>query len=150
MYSIMGYGEMIADSVRMDAYVRALRRAVKPGSVVLDIGTGTGIFAVVAYSVLQRTHEIGVRMALGARRAEVLRLVMGHAMKLALMGLAVGAACALALSYALSSELFGVLRLDAAVFAGFTVLLAFVAALAAYIPARRATKVDPMVALRYE
>ncbi|MBI1940540.1 MAG: ABC transporter permease [Acidobacteria bacterium] len=73
---------------------------------------GSGIFAVVAYSVLQRTHEIGVRMALGARRAEVLRLVMGHAMKLALMGLVSGAACALGLSHALSSELFGVLRMD--------------------------------------
>jgi putative ABC transport system permease protein len=110
----------------------------------------SGIFAVVAYSVLQRTHEIGVRMALGARRAEVLRLVMGHAMRLALVGLVIGAACALGLSHALSSELFGVLRMDAAVFAGFTVLLAFVAAMAAYIPARKATKVDPMVALRYE
>jgi putative ABC transport system permease protein len=111
---------------------------------------GSGIFAVVAYSVLQRTHEIGVRMALGARRAEVLRLVMGHAMRLAVVGLVIGAACALGLSHVLSSELFGVLRMDATVFAGFTALLAIVAAMAAYIPARRATKVDPMVALRYE
>jgi putative ABC transport system permease protein len=109
-----------------------------------------GIFALMAYSVAQRTHEIGVRMALGARRADVLRLVVGYAMKLAIVGLAIGIPCALAMTNALSSLLFGIVRMDTLTLAGLTVLLAGVAALAAYVPARRATIVDPLVALRHE
>ena len=109
-----------------------------------------GIFAVMAYYVMQRTHEIGVRVALGARPRDVLRLVMGSAGAMAGIGLALGVAGALAMAHALSSVLFGVLRIDVAVFASLTALLALVAALAAYIPARWAAKVDPMVALRYE
>jgi putative ABC transport system permease protein len=103
-----------------------------------------------SYSVTQRTHEIGVRMALGARRFDVLKLVVGKAATLSGIGLAIGVSIALALSHALSSILFGVIRIDAAVFVLLTVMLAAVAALAAYIPARSATKVDPMQALRYE
>jgi putative ABC transport system permease protein len=89
-------------------------------------------------------------MALGAQRGEVLRLVVGYAIKLTIIGLAIGVPVALALTGALSSVLFGVVRIDTPVFALFALLLALVAVLAAYIPARRATKVDPMVALRYE
>jgi putative ABC transport system permease protein len=89
-------------------------------------------------------------MALGAQRGEVLRLVVGYAIKLTIIGLAIGVPVALALTGALSSVLFGVVRIDPPVFALFALLLALVAVLAAYIPARRATKVDPMVALRYE
>ena len=109
-----------------------------------------GIFAVMSYSVTQRTHEIGVRMALGARRFDVLRLVVGKAIKMAAAGLAIGVTIALLLSHALSSMLFGVIRIDGIVFVLLTVMLAAVAALAAYIPARWATKVDPMQALRCE
>ena len=109
-----------------------------------------GIFAVMSYSVTQRTHEIGVRMALGARRFDVLRLVVGKAFTLASIGLAIGVAIALLLSHALSAVLFGVIRIDAVVFVLLTVTLAAVAALAAYIPARIATRVDPVQALRYE
>lgn len=109
-----------------------------------------GIFAVMAYYVMQRTHEIGVRVALGARPGDVLRLVMGSASAMAGIGLVLGAAGALAMAHALTSVLFGVLQIDLAVFVSLTMLLAFVAALAAYIPARWAAKVDPMVALRYE
>jgi len=110
----------------------------------------TGIFAVMSYSVTQRTHEIGVRMALGARRFDVLKLVVGKAITLAAVGLAIGVSIALMLSHALSSVLFGVIRIDSIVFVLLTFMLAAVAALAAYIPARGATKVDPMQALRYE
>ncbi len=109
-----------------------------------------GIFAVMSYSVTQRTHEIGVRMALGARRFDVLTLVVGKAIRMAAAGLAIGVTAALILSHALSSMLFGVIRIDGIVFALLTLMLAAVAALAAYIPARWATKVDPMQALRYE
>jgi putative ABC transport system permease protein len=109
-----------------------------------------GIFAVMAYSVTQRTHEIGVRIALGARRADVLRLVVGFAMKMAAVGLVIGLVLATLLTRALSSALFGVVQTDVATFTVLTFLLAAVAVLAAYIPARWATKVDPMVALRYE
>jgi putative ABC transport system permease protein len=109
-----------------------------------------GIFAVMLYSVTQRTHEIGVRMALGARRFDVLRLVVGKAVSLAAIGLAIGVSMGLLLAHALSSLLFGVIRIDAAVFVLLTIILAAVAALAAYIPARWAMKVDPMQALRYE
>jgi len=109
-----------------------------------------GIFAVMAYSVLQRTHEIGVRMTLGAQRIDVLRLVIGHAAKLAAIGLGIGVAGALAIARVLTSVLFGVVRMDWLTFVGLTALLAAVAALAAYVPARWAMRVDPMVALRYE
>jgi len=109
-----------------------------------------GIFAVMAYSVRQRTHEIGVRIALGARRVDVLRLVVGFAMRMAGVGLVIGLSLATLLTRALSSALFGVVQTDVVTFALLTFLLAAVAAMAAYIPARWAMKVDPMVALRYE
>jgi putative ABC transport system permease protein len=109
-----------------------------------------GIFAVMAYLVTQRTHEIGVRMALGARRVDVLRLVVGFAMKMAAVGITIGLTLAGLLTRALSSALFGVVQTDVVTFAVLTFLLAAVAAIAAYLPARWATNVDPMVALRYE
>jgi putative ABC transport system permease protein len=109
-----------------------------------------GIFAVMSYSVAQRTHEIGVRMALGARRLDVLRLVVTSAVKMAAVGLSIGIVLALLLTFALSSMLFGVIRMDAYIFVLLTLVLASVAALAAYIPARWATRIDPMQALRYE
>ncbi len=111
---------------------------------------GSGIFALMAYSVSQRRHEIGVRMTLGAQSTDVLQLVVGRALKLTAAGLAIGVPAAWALTRALSSVLLGVIQIDAPVFAGFTLLLALTAGLAAYIPARWATKVDPIVALRYE
>ena len=109
-----------------------------------------GIFAVTAYSVTQRTHEIGVRVALGARRFDVLRLVVGGALKTATIGLGIGLALALLLTRAVSSALFGVVQFDVITITLLTLALASVAAVAAYVPARRAAKVDPMVALRYE
>jgi putative ABC transport system permease protein len=109
-----------------------------------------GIYGVTAYSVAQRTQEIGIRMALGARMIDVLKLVLRGGMSLALIGAAIGLASAFAVTRVMSSLLFGVTPTDLATFAAVALLLLVVAFLACYIPARRATKVDPLVALRYE
>ncbi|MEN3368543.1 MAG: hypothetical protein V7609_686 [Verrucomicrobiota bacterium] len=106
-----------------------------------------GIYGVMSFLVVQRTHEIGVRMALGAQRADVLRLVLGRAAKLVLAGTAVGLLLGLFSSQALRSMLYNVGAFDLATFIGVTVALAFVSLMASYIPARRATQADPMIAL---
>jgi predicted permease len=109
-----------------------------------------GIYGVMAYSVTRRTREIGVRMALGATRENVLGMVLGQGMRTAVIGVAIGIGGSLVLTRTMQSLLFGVTATDPITFAGVALLLAAVALLACYIPARRATKVDPMIALRYE
>jgi putative ABC transport system permease protein len=109
-----------------------------------------GIYGVISYLVGQRTREIGVRMALGAMPRDVSRLVIGHAVRMALVGVAIGTVAALGLTRLMASQLFGVAMYDPLTFAAVAMLLMIVAVAACYIPARRAMKVDPIVALRYE
>jgi ABC-type antimicrobial peptide transport system permease subunit len=109
-----------------------------------------GIYGVIAYSVQARTHEIGVRVALGARRGDVFTLVAGHGMRLASFGIAIGAAGALFLTHFLESWLYGVKPTDALTFAAVSFVLMAVSLMACSIPARRAMKADPMAALRCE
>jgi putative ABC transport system permease protein len=109
-----------------------------------------GIYGVLAYTVAQQTREIGIRIALGANPGKVLRLVLGRGLRLAGFGTAIGILAALMLTQLLNSLLFGVSATDPVTFAAVAGLLLGVALLACYVPARRAMRVDPMVALRYE
>jgi putative ABC transport system permease protein len=109
-----------------------------------------GIYGVMSYSASRRTHEIGIRMALGASRSDMLKLIVGQGMSLALAGILLGVVGAFGLTRALSSLLYGIEATDPATFALTALLLAVIAFLACYIPARKAASVDPMYALRYE
>jgi putative ABC transport system permease protein len=145
--AIRTMGEWIDSSVSAPRYRTTLFGMFAALAMIL---AATGIYGVMSYSVAQRTHEIGVRMALGARRFDVLRLVVRQGMMLVLIGMAIGLAGAVALTRVMSSLLFGVTAKDPLTFVAVAVLLSLVALLACYIPARRATKVDPLTALRYE
>jgi len=139
--------QYVADSVsprRLNATLLAIFASL---ALVL---ASVGIYGVMAYSVTQRTHEIGIRVALGAQSSDVIKLVVGHGMALVVVGVMIGLAGALALTRVMTSLLFGVSATDPITFAGVSVLLVAIALLASYIPARRATKVDPMIALRCE
>jgi len=139
--------DIIADANAQPRFYLFLLTAFAALALVL---AAVGIFGVMSHSVSRRTHEMAVRMALGARQGEVLRLVLGESMLLAGVGGVVGLVIALALTPMMKTLLYGVHGTDPLTFAAVTGVLATVALLASYIPARRATMVDPIVALRYE
>lgn len=146
-YDVRSLEQAIADNA---SGVESSARMMLIFGIVALVLAAAGIFAVMAYSVSQRTHEIGLRIALGAQRISVLKLVMTSAVKMAVIGLAIGLCVSALLARALSSALFGVVQFDLPIFALLTLILATVSAVAAFIPARSATRVDPMKALHHE
>jgi putative ABC transport system permease protein len=141
----------------MDEYLRDARAATRFTTLLAGALAGLalalaaiGIYGVTAYSVGQRRSEIGIRMAMGAQRADILRLVVGEGMAWVAGGLALGAALSALLIPAISSLLFGVRPTDGVTFVAVAIFLALVGMLACYIPARRALRTDPIVVLRYE
>jgi putative ABC transport system permease protein len=147
IYNVQTMDEMVSHSAnqpKFNAFLLSLFAAV---ALLL---TAIGLYGVMAYSVVQKTHELGVRMALGADPRDVLRMVLRRAVVLVGVGVAAGIVVGLGVTRLLSGMLYGVHPLDVATFAGVAVVLLAVGLLAGYVPARRASKVDPIVALRYE
>jgi putative ABC transport system permease protein len=150
-------GLAVYDTLTMSHYVDRFIAQPRFNMVLLAVFGGlalvlasVGVYGVISYWVTQRTHEIGVRIALGAQSAEVQRMVLWNSLRLAILGIAIGLAGALAATRALRGLVFGVSTHDPFTFIAFASLLAAIALLASYLPARRATRIDPIVALRYE
>jgi len=147
LFNVRTVEEVISQSMTDTSYQSLLLTSFALLALLL---TAVGIYGVMAYTVTQRTHEIGIRLALGAHPRQILRLIMRHGAQLTVVGVALGIAGALVLTRFLANLLFGIQSRDPFTFVVVATLLAVVALLASYIPARRAAKVDPMVALRYE
>jgi putative ABC transport system permease protein len=147
VYQVQTMEELIGDSVGTRRFALTILILFAGLALLLAL---SGIYGVISYSVAQRTQEIGIRMALGARAADVLRLVLGQFMRLTVVGIALGVLGAYALTRLMTSLLFGVTPTDITTFALVSISLALVALVACLIPARRATRVDPLIALRYE
>ena len=147
LYNIKPMDRVITESIIGIAYVASMMAVL--GIIALVLAS-VGVFGVMSYSVSERAHEIGIRMSLGAQTTDILRMVLRSGMTLTVLGLAIGLPIAFALARALAALLFGVTATDPFSFVGLPLLLAGVAALACYLPARRAARLDPLKALRYE
>jgi predicted permease len=147
VYGTQPMTQVVGDSIATKRFAMVLLGVF---AALATLFSAVGIYGVISYLVGQRTHEIGIRMALGAGRASVLRMMLGQAGKMALIGVGIGLVAAFALTRLMADMLFGVGAQDPLTFLGVALLLTLVALGACYVPARRATRVDPMVALRYE
>ena len=147
LYGAKSLEEVVGDSMAARRFTMVLLGVFAGLALLLS---SIGIYGVISYVVGQRTNEIGIRIALGAQRRDVLRLMLGEGMKMALIGAFIGIAVALGVTHLMATVLFGVSAHDPVTFFGVTALLIMVALAACWIPARRATRVDPLVALRYE
>jgi putative ABC transport system permease protein len=139
--------EEVSDSI---AIVRIMGILMGIFGLVALVLSSVGVYGVLSESVAQRTREIGIRLALGAETDALMKLILGHALKLTAIGLAIALPVSFAISRAMTSLIFGIVSMDVTILAGFTALLFLVALGAGYLPARRALRIDPMVALRYE
>jgi putative ABC transport system permease protein len=139
--------QVISDSLLLRRLSMSLLAAFAALALLL---AGVGIYALIAYTVSRRTQEIGLRMALGADRKQIMRLVVGRGLVVGIVGIGIGVPAAFAVTRLMRNLLFGITAFDPVVFVGVPLLLLLIAALASYVPARKAMRVDPMVALRYE
>jgi putative ABC transport system permease protein len=147
VYAPKTMDEYVASSIAQRKFTSLLCGVFAAVGLVLAV---VGLFGVMSYTVSQRTHELGVRVAVGAEKTDILRLILDQGMRMTLLGIGVGLVGTFAITRVLSNQLFGISASDPLTFFGVAFLLALVALAACYIPARRATRVDPMVALRYE
>jgi putative ABC transport system permease protein len=147
IYNVATMAQVVADSLAARRFSMILFGVFAALALALAC---VGIYGVISYLVGQRTNEIGVRIALGAQRADVLRLILGEGTRMALLGVVIGIVAALGLTRLMSNQLFGVTAQDPLTFGGVALSLVIVAIAACYVPARRAMRVDPIVALRHE
>jgi len=147
LYNVRPMEEIVSRSISKQRLTMFLLTAFSALALVLS---SVGIYGVISYLTGQRTHEIGVRVALGASSSDVLRMVLGEGMRITLIGVAIGLAAAFGLTRLITTIIYGVGATDPITFAAVAILLSAIALFACYIPARRAMRVDPMIALRYE